>query len=243
MRHTSILVILIFLTSLNSFGQNAIENKDEMTIEKWNEESKTDIRLLPKYGNVKKSEKQLKADEEFIETILKQHNTRENGSNELIKLGFKYMYKNNLRTAMFRFNQAFLLHPENSDIYWGYGAIYMTLGDFEKAKEQYTEGLKLNPNNSHLLTDYATYFLTQYLFQLEVSEKDALKNLNEAILNLNKSYKIDTKDQNTLFKLSACYFYNNDCKNAKKYYDECITLGGDPITVEYTEALNDQCKK
>ena len=52
-------------------------------------------------------------------------------SDYLIKLGFNYMYKRDLKTAMYRFNQAYLLDSTNSDIYWGYGAIYMTLGNFE----------------------------------------------------------------------------------------------------------------
>ena len=35
---------------------------------------------------------------------------------------------------MYRFNQAYLLDSTNTDIYWGFGGVYMTLGDFENAK-------------------------------------------------------------------------------------------------------------
>ncbi len=64
---------------------------------------------------------------------------------------------------MYRFNQSYLLDSTSTDIYWGYGAVYMTLQNYEKAREQYLEGLTINPRNVHLLTDYATYFRIRYL--------------------------------------------------------------------------------
>jgi len=237
-----ILTVTITLLSLTTFGQKYSDVMDKkMTSEQWNEEAKTNIRLLPKYGHVTKTQGQKASDKEFIETTLKQYPTNRKASDHLIELGFKYLY-NDIKTAMYRFNQAYLLDSTNTDIYWGYAGVYMTLGNLENAQKQYLEGLSIDPKNTHLLTDYGTYFMAQYYGLQPIDEKKALPNLDSAINYLTQSYLLDSKDQNTTFKLSICYYQNKDCKNAWKYYNECKLLGGQPITEDFTKALTEQCK-
>lgn len=198
--------------------------------------------MLPKYGNVEKTERQKESDRDFIQTVLKQDSTQRKGSDHLIDLGFKYLNRD-LKTAMNRFNQAYLLDSTNTDIYWGFGAVYMTLGNYEKAKEQYQEGLKIEPENTHLLTDYGTYFMAQYYGLKPIDEENALANLDSAITYITQSLKLDPKDQNTTFKLSILYWNKGDCDNAWKYYDECVRDGGQPITEAYTADLKVKCKR
>jgi tetratricopeptide (TPR) repeat protein len=214
----------------------------QMTLKQWDEEAKTNIRLLPKYGYAQKTEGQKKSDQEFIETTLQQDSTHRIASDHLISLGFNYLYRD-IKTAMYRFNQAYLLDSTNTDIYWGFGAVYMTLGDYARAEKQYLEGLAINPGNTHLLTDYGTYFMAQYYGLQAIDQKGALTNLDTAIVYLLKSYQLDATDQNTTFKLSVCYWNKGDCDNAWKYYDICKTLGGQPITEDYTKDLKKKCKR
>lgn len=228
--------LILILFASTTFGQ-------KMTPNEWDEMAKTDKRLLPKYGHLSKSEEEKKADAEFIQIALKQDTTKQKASNHLISLGFNYLYKGDLKTAMSRFNQAYLLDSTNTDIYWGFGGVYLTLGNLEKAKAQYITGLSINPKNTHLLSDYGTYFLSQYYGLKSLAKNDASKNLDSAIVYLNKSYKIDAKDQNTAFKLSVCYLNKNDCNNSWKYYDICKSLGGRPINEDYTNALKNACKR
>lgn len=238
----NILTFAILLFSLTSFGQkysDVIGKK--MTLEQWNEEAKTNIRLLPKYEHIAKTEGQKASDKEFIETTTKLYPTSRKASDHLIELGFKYLY-NDVKTAMYRFNQAYLLDSTNTDIYWGFGGVYMTLGDMENAKKQYLEGLANNSQNTHLLTDYGTYFISQYYGLQPLDEKKALIHLDSAISYLAKSYQLDSKDPNTSFKLSVCYYQKKDCKNAWKYYKECESLGGQPITEDFTKALTELCQ-
>jgi tetratricopeptide (TPR) repeat protein len=237
-----ILTFAILLFSLTTFGQKVSEVMgQQMTSEKWNEEAKTNIRLLPKYGHIPKTEEQKNADNEFIETTVKQFPTKRKASDHLIELGFKYLYSD-IKTAMYRFNQAYLLDSTNTDIYWGYGGIYMTLGDLENAQKQYSEGLTINSQNTHLLTDYGTYFMSQYYGLQPLDDKKALIHLDSAIIYLTKSFQLDKADPNTSFKLSICYYQKKDCINAWKYYNECKSVGGQPITEDFTNALTEQCK-
>ena len=71
--------------------------------------------------------------------------------------------------------------------------------------------------------------------------KGNAEDLNIAIGFFNKSYNIDPLNQNTLFKLSAAYYYKKDCKNAWRFYNECMKLGGKPVTQDYTDALKKMC--
>ena len=233
MRNTLTLLFAFLLST--TFGQ-------QITLEQWDEEAKTNIRLLPKYGQAQKTEAQKEADQEFIATALKQDSTHRKASDHFISLGFKYLYRD-IKTAIYRFNQAYLLDSTNTDIYWGFGAVYMTLGDFPKAEKQYLEGLAINADNTHLLTDYGTYFMTQYYGLQLIDKKGALKNLETAINYMIKSYTLDSNDQNTTYKLSICYWNKGDCDNAWKYYDICKELGGRPITENYSKDLMKKCKR
>ncbi len=229
------LIALTFLTSI-SFAQPGLY-KDGF--EEWEKESETNKRLLPRYGLLPKSTEEINADSIFIEEVMSQSKfkNRTEASNHLIGLGFEYFYRDNLKTAMYRFNQAYLLDTSNTDIFWGYGAIYMRFGMLGLAAEQYETGLKIDSTNTHLLTDLGTMFQAQY-YRLEFSE-----SIDSAIYYMNKSYEIDSKDQNTLFKLSVCYWNKGDCKNSWKFYDLCKAQGGEPITEEYTRDLKVKCKK
>ena len=230
---TLILSLLTFFVS----GQ-------QITLEDWKEQSKTNIRLLPKYGLQAKTKEQQESDKKFIDETLQQDQFKGNrtaASNHMISLGFNYLYRADIKTAMYRFNQAYLLDSLNTDIFWGYGAVFMTLGDYEQAKDQYQQGLAANPQNPHLLTDFGTWFMAQYYALQSAGEKEAAKNLDTAITYLLQSYSVDKTDQNTTFKLSICYWLKDDCDNARKYYKECEALGGDPITEEYTRDLKTSC--
>jgi tetratricopeptide (TPR) repeat protein len=202
----------------------------------WEQESKDDIRMLPEYGNVKKSQGQLEADQKLIADEIKQNGDRQRASEALVSLGFDYMYKGNLKTAMSRFNQAWLLNPKNENAYWGFGSVYYMLGNEELALKQLNSGLIINPNSSNIITDVATIYMTRY------ANNQHKNDIDKALTLFNKSYAIDHNNQNTLFKLSAAYFFMNDCTNAVLYYDKCMKLGGKPVTKEYTDAIKQHCK-
>jgi tetratricopeptide (TPR) repeat protein len=225
-----IFILMLLLIGPSSFAQ-------QMSYADWKEEAKTHINLLPEYGNVVKSQGQIDEDNKFIETVLSQDTTRRKGSEHLVRLGFTYLYRGDLETAMRRFNQAWLLDPKNENAYWGFGAIYFTFNDTEEALRQLEKGLLINPNSSNILTDKATIYTSFYR-----NDHNA-DHLNKAIEIFNRSYKIDPSNQNTLFKLSAAYYYKNDCANARKFYNECMKLGGNPIPDGYAEAIKKLCNE
>jgi tetratricopeptide (TPR) repeat protein len=212
---------------------NTPDNK--ITYEEWKEEVRSNIRLSPKYGDAVKSQGQQEADHQLIEEYTKQQGTRPKASEVLVKHGFDYLYRGDLKTAMYRFNQAWILDPKNENVFWGFAVIYFNFGDFDNAMKELNEGLELNPQSSNILTDMATIHMVS--FQTHNDPKE----LSTAIDLFTRSYAIDPKNQNTLFKLSAVYFMKKDCTNALKYYNECKALGGKPLTKEYIQAIEKGC--
>ena len=225
-----LIIVGLSILSLTTFAQ-------QISYEEWKSQAKTEIRLLPEYGNVPKSSEQIEADKTLITDELKEHGTHRKASESLITIGFDYLYRGDIRTAMYRFNQAWLLNPKNENVYWGYASVYYTFNDFAEASKQLEKGLLINPNSSYILTDKATINMTLY------EKNHDAQYLDKAIEIFNRSYKIDPTNQNTLFKLSAAYYYKKDCKNAWRFYDECMKLGGKQISPGYLEALKQQCNR
>ncbi|HVW94986.1 MAG TPA: tetratricopeptide repeat protein [Mucilaginibacter sp.] len=226
MKYTAFLVALLF--GVKCVAQN-------VSYTDWEKKAQTDINLRPEYGNVKKTKEQIAIDDEFIKTELSIDTNRTKASEHLVNLGFTYLYRGDTETAMKRFNQAWLLNKKNENAYWGFAAVYFNFNDLIEAKKQLDKGLAINPNSSNILTDEATIHMSRYAVNRNKEE------LNTAITIFKKSYSIAPKNQNTLFKLSAAYYYSNDCVNALKYYNECMKLGGQQITPGYGEALKKMC--
>ena len=83
----NILTLVITFFALTTFGQ-------QMTSEQWDEEAKTNIRLLPKYGHIPKTEEQQKLDQKFIDETIQQEKFKGDktaASNHMISLGFNYL--------------------------------------------------------------------------------------------------------------------------------------------------------
>jgi tetratricopeptide (TPR) repeat protein len=223
-----ILIIASLLLPICSFAQ-------QMSYDQWKKEAETEINLRPEYWNAVKSQGQLDEDKKFIDLVLKQDTTHRKGSEHLVQLGFSYLAKGDVETAMKRFNQAWLLDPKNENVYWGYGAVYGSFNDYDMAMKQYDKGLTINPASPVILTDKATLYFVQFQ-----QAGDQVK-LTAAIDLLKKSYAIDNRSVNTTYKLSICYFLSKDCANAWRFYNECKNLGGGPIAENYTNALKNRC--
>jgi tetratricopeptide (TPR) repeat protein len=223
-------VFFLLIISLPCLGQ-------QITYDQFQSDAKSQINLQPEYGHKQKTKEEITVDNDFIALCLKNDTTHRKASDHLVRLGFTHLYQGDIEPAMRRFNQAWMLDSTNENSYWGFGAIYGSFNDYKLALDQYNKGLTANPNSSVLLTDKATIYMMTF------QKGGTIDNLKTAIDLFQKSYAIDVNNQNTLYKLSICYFFNNDCISAMKYYNECKKLGGTPISPDYAKALIDKCSK
>ena len=114
---------------------------------------------------------------------MKKFKSEKEASNHMIGLGFQYLNRGDIKTAMYRFNQAYLLNSENSNIYWGYGAVYMALGKFDLSREQYEAGLKIDKKNEKILIDYGTTYLGEFYNYYQTDKSMANEKFDGKITN------------------------------------------------------------
>ena len=81
----------IFLPFLLLIFQSSFSQP--ISYKQWREEAKSNIRLLPEYGNVKKPKELLEMDQELIQGEVKQYGTHRKASDTLISFGFNNIFR------------------------------------------------------------------------------------------------------------------------------------------------------
>lgn len=114
----------------------------------------------PFFGFAAKTPAQQAADESFVKAMLDAVGTREKAFEEATKRGWRAVSKGNPAEAAQRFNQAFLLAPEQSGVYHGFAAVaQMRFRDTDFADELFRIARKQpNPLKS-LNADYGRVLL------------------------------------------------------------------------------------
>ncbi len=90
---------------------------------------------LPMYGQpaITRSDDLKKADDEFIKQSIIPIGTQETASKVWNAQGNAYMNRGNVELAMRRYNQSWLLNPNNYQPYWGFGRVTLQRGKFDEA--------------------------------------------------------------------------------------------------------------
>ncbi len=114
----------------------------------------------PFFGFVAKNAEQKAADEKFVRAMLDAVGTREKAFEEATKRGWRAISKGNAGEAAQRFNQAYLLAPEQSGVYHSFAVIaQMRFRDNDFADEMFRIARKQpNPLKS-LNADYGKMLL------------------------------------------------------------------------------------
>jgi Flp pilus assembly protein TadD len=114
----------------------------------------------PFYGFANKTPEQRAADESFVAALTAAAGTREKAFEETTKRGWKAISNGRAGEAALRFNQAFLLAPEQSGVYHGFAAVaQMRFKDMAFADELFRIARKQpNPLKS-LNADYGRFLL------------------------------------------------------------------------------------
>jgi Flp pilus assembly protein TadD len=105
------------------------------------------IDQVPMYGSMDRSTiPELKAaDEKLIADTTNHYGTREKASAAFVNNGFAYYQRDDLVNAMRRFNQAWLLNPQNPEVYAGFGAVLHDKGKYCEAMQMLEKAIALNP--------------------------------------------------------------------------------------------------
>jgi len=94
------------------------------------------INEQPFFGFTVKTAAQQEADDKFLKALMEAAGTREKALDEIVKRGWRALGAGKTNEAAQRFNQAFLLAPEQSVVYHGFAAIaQIRFNDLASAEE------------------------------------------------------------------------------------------------------------
>ncbi|MFC0243507.1 hypothetical protein [Rhodopseudomonas telluris] len=114
----------------------------------------------PFYGFVAKTPEQRAADDKFVNALVAATGSRQKAFEEASLRGWRAIGKNSATEAALRFNQAWLLAPEQSAVYHGLAIVtMMRFGDIDYAEELFKIARKQPDPLKPLLADYGRALL------------------------------------------------------------------------------------
>lgn len=120
------------------------------------------INEQPLYGGITKTPAMVSADQKFIDAVVQQGYTRAKGSDMAVQSGWENFRKGDLATAMKRFNQAWLLDPDNGDAFDGFASVVLARdADAAKADSLFQSGTDKPRRSARLYVDYGRFLLAQ----------------------------------------------------------------------------------
>ncbi|MDX5423435.1 MAG: hypothetical protein LPK14_14355 [Hymenobacteraceae bacterium] len=166
--------------------------------------------VLPMFGNKPKTEEQQRKDEKFLTSCDKSFTNRQEASAFFVERGWEYFNEGQTDTAMYRFNLAWLLNPDNKDTYWAFGLITSAQGNNAEAISHYEKALTYDPQNSLLLSDLASSYIAVY------RESKKKKNLKKARSYTEQAMAHDANNAFALYNTAVVKYF-------EKKYDEAWT--------------------
>ena len=114
----------------------------------------------PFFGFEAKTPAQIEADKNFVAEIVRLAASRKHALDEALKRGWQALASGDLATAGRRFNQAYLLAPEQSRIYHAFAALVQTrFKDVAYADELFRVALRQPNPGETLRADYGRFLL------------------------------------------------------------------------------------
>jgi tetratricopeptide (TPR) repeat protein len=185
------------------------------------------INQQPMYGDTEKAAALQSADDKFVAGIEKQGLSRADASRHAVKAGWGYWARRDLGTAMSRFNQAWLLDPENGDAYHGFALVTSMRGGAPAEVERYFRLATSRPGvaaEAHV--DYGRFLWTQ-------------KRLDDSLAQLDTALKVSFTARNARAQMAFVHYLKEDFAPA------CTWAKGARVNNDELEPgfLEDMCQR
>ncbi|HUW50850.1 MAG TPA: hypothetical protein VMV75_07515 [Sulfuricella sp.] len=185
------------------------------------------INQLPMYGEREKTVEMKNADATFIASIEKQGLSRQEGAKQVVQSGWSYWAKRDLATAMSRFNQAWLLDPENGNAYHGFALVVSVRGGTPSEVEHLFQLATSKPNVDPVaFVDYGRFLWTQ-------------KQLEKSLAQLNKALQLSPTARNARSNISFVHYLKGDAASACNWAKDA-QKNGDELEKGF---LEDMCRR
>jgi tetratricopeptide (TPR) repeat protein len=213
------LLLLIFITSTFISGCSAQSDCDGS------------INQLPMYGGIKKCEELIASDKKFILQTERDFPNRKAASKYFAKRGWDYVYQHKLDTAMFRFNQAWMLDSLNAAVYWGFADLMGMQQKFKESVPLFERAAALDPSNARVWLDASTSYGNLFM---QTKNK---RYLDKSIDCLKNAVRLDPKNAGAYSQLTAAYTYFMQKDSARKYLKITDRLDAKAVNPEVRKML------
>lgn len=168
---------------------------------------------LPMYGGLRKTPAMIRADQAFISSMTAKFGSREEAARQIMIVGWRSIRANDWQTAMKRFNQAWLLTPASSDVFWGFGATLACAGKFEESIKYFTKADRMSPNNARLLCDFGRVY-QQYAVKKSRSKEETSDRLGKSIELFEQAASLDSGYHNIYQNWAVSLYYKGDYRGS-----------------------------
>jgi tetratricopeptide (TPR) repeat protein len=161
----------------------------------------------------------------FMAGAIKSFGTSEHASEGYVEKGFELYSNNNFAKSMQKFNQAWLLNPENAYVYLGFGLLLNKKEDSCQAYRMFNLANKKGLKENGFLADYA-YTSSKCAVLKEGNEKQELFNTSNTLYET----AIQTPNQRLQAYIyhswAKSYFLQKDFNNSQSMVEKSKALGG-----------------
>jgi tetratricopeptide (TPR) repeat protein len=175
-------------------------------------------------------------DSSFMGSAINSFGTSEHASEGYVEKGFDHYSNNKLGKSMQKFNQAWLLNPDNAYVYLGFGLLLNKNEDSCQAYKMFKLANKKGLKENGFIADYA-YTSSQCAVLKEENEKLELFNASNTLYEL----AIQTPNQRLLAYVyhswAKSYFLQEDFIKSQAMIEKSKALGG-TIDDSLVHALN-----
>lgn len=185
------------------------------------------INQLPMYGEREKTAEMKKADAALVAAVEKQGLSRQEAAKRAVQTGWSYWAKRDLASAMSRFNQAWLLDPENGNAYHGFALVTSVRGSSPSEVERLFQLAVSKTNVDEVaFVDYGRFLWTQ-------------KQLDKSLVQLNRALQLSPTARNARSNISFVYYLRGDASNACTWAKDA-QKNGDELENGF---LEDMCRR
>jgi tetratricopeptide (TPR) repeat protein len=212
---------IIFLTSLITIGLSSCDfmnykdkqqNQSDSNVNEWNEAYHPN--LIPMYGEAQKTKEAISADKYYVDEMLKIHGNKYKAAKNTARDGWYYFFHEKMDTAMYRFNQCWLIDSSYAESYFGFAAIKEFQGHKNEAEKYYQRAYNTD------ISDTISKHCLLTIADIKEKQKDTLGLLNSYFRLFNKF----PNDKTATGKLGFFYSTINKPDSALKYYNLTIEL-------------------
>jgi Tfp pilus assembly protein PilF len=200
------------------------------------------IDQIPMYGGMDRNAiPELKErDEKLITDTIKLYGTREKASAVFVNNGFAYYQRDDLANAMRRFNQAWLLNPQNPEVYAGFGSVLHDKGKNCEAMHMMERAMALDPPTFHgIYPDAARLIALCAVSDKDLDSDARIKLFERSEFLYKKAEEVEPNKRYVYGSWATAYYWRGQYSDAWAMVAKERAAGGKP-TEKFLSLLRDK---